>query len=70
LIPSNIKNRTIEEYRQLEMQLHLELMNICKKYISQISIVSIMGILDIVKKEVIELEGATRKIIKKDEIDL
>ena len=67
--PRTIESRSLDEYRQLEMQLHLELMNICRKYISQLGIVSIMGILDIVKQEAIELEGATRKNIKKEEFE-
>lgn len=68
MYPGGIKSRTLEEYRQLEIQLHLELMNTCKKYISQLGIISMMGILDTVKQEVIELDRATRKILKKDEI--
>jgi hypothetical protein len=69
MYPSDIESRTLDEYKQLEMQLHLELMNTCRKYISQLDMVSIMGILDIVKQEAIELEGATRKNIKKDEFE-
>jgi len=69
MYPSDIESRTLDEYKQLEMQLHLELMNTCRKYISQLDVVSIMGILDIVKQEAIELEGAARKNIKKDEIE-
>jgi hypothetical protein len=65
----DISSITLDEYRQLEMQLHIELMNTCRKYISQLGIVSIMGILDIVKQEAIELEGATRKNIKKEEVE-
>ena len=68
MYPSDIENRTLDEYKQLEMQLHLELMNTCRKYISQLDMESIMGILDIVRQEAIELERATRKNIKKDEI--
>ena len=62
MYPGGIMSRTLEEYRQLEIQLHLELMNTCKKYISQLGIISMMGILDTVKQEVIELDRATRKI--------
>lgn len=63
------EGRSLEEYRQLEMQLHLELMNACRKYISKLGIVSIMGILDIVKQESIELERATKKTFKKEEFE-
>jgi len=61
----------INDYRALEIEFHTELMKICRRYINELGIVSIIGILDIVKQETIELEGATRKnieheIIKKD----
>jgi hypothetical protein len=64
----DVEGGTLEEYRQLEMQLHLELMNACRKYISKLGIVSIIGILDIIKQETIELERATKKTFKKEEL--
>ena len=64
---SGIDNRTLKEYRALETELHRELMKICREYIHDLGIVSIMGILDIVKQEAIELEKATRKIMKDEE---
>ncbi len=66
----DIDNRTLNEYRQLEMELHLELIETCKKFISKLGIVSIMGILDIVKQEAIELEKATRENIEEEEYTL
>jgi len=54
---------SLEEYRTLEVQLHTELMKICRRYINEIGIVSIMGIIDIVKQETIELERATKSHI-------
>ena len=60
---------TLEEYRELETRLHHELMNTCRKYIYELGIVSIMGILDIVKQETIELEKATRRNPKKEEFE-
>ena len=62
--------KTLEEYRTLENQLHHELMNTCRKYISGLGIVSIMGILDVVKQETIELERATKKSFKKEEFSI
>jgi hypothetical protein len=66
----NVDDITLSEYRQLEMQLHLELMNTCRKFISKIGIVSIMGILDIVKQEAMELEKAMRESVKREEFDV
>lgn len=54
-------SNTLEKYRNDEIQLHHELMNVCRKYISRVSIVSVLGILEIVKQESIELEQATRE---------
>ena len=66
---SGIDDRTLDEYRALETELHRELMKICREYINDLGIVSIMGILDIVKQEAIELERATRKIMKGEETE-
>jgi hypothetical protein len=70
MYPGDVEDITLSEYRQLEMQLHLELMNTCRKFISKIGIVSIMGILDIVKQEAMELEKAMRDSDKREEYDL
>lgn len=53
--------KSLEEYRAAETELHTELMGITRRYISKLGIVSLMGILDIVKQETRELEKATRK---------
>lgn len=59
----------IEDYRALEIEFHTELMKICRRYINELGIVSIIGILDIVKQETIDLESATRKNIEHEEIE-
>jgi len=53
-------NDTLKNYKTYEIQLHRELINSCRKYTNTLSIVSILGILDIVKQETIELEHATK----------
>lgn len=62
MIPGKNVGSTLEEYQINETQLHRELMNSCRKYINQLSIVSILGILDIVKQEAIDLEKATKYV--------
>jgi len=52
---------TIEEYRTAETELHTELMAVSRKYIHKLGIVSLIGVIDIVKQEVRELEHATNK---------
>ena len=63
------ENRTLKEYRSSEVELHIELMKICRKYMNELGIISIMGILDLVKQEIIELEKATRHGMKDAEFE-
>jgi len=67
MCPIGFEGMTLEEYRGLEVELHRDLMKVCRKYINELGIVSIMGILDIVKQESMELEKATSKIMKGEE---
>jgi len=55
---------TLEEYKAAEFEFHSDLMNVCRKYIHKIGIASIMGIIDIVKNETIDLEGVTRPAVE------
>ena len=64
MIPDENAGNTLQEYREYELTLHGELMNVCRRYINRLGIVSILGILEIVKQETIELEQATRRDIK------
>ena len=67
MYPGENREMTLLEYRATEIKLHSEMMKICRAYINELGIVSIIGILDIVKQETIELEGATRRNIKDEE---
>ena len=67
MYPGEKREMTLLEYRATEIKLHSELMKICRNYINELGIVSIIGILDIVKRETVELEGATRRNIKDEE---
>jgi len=55
-----------EEYKNYEIELHRELMNSCRKYIKKLSIFSILGILDYLKQEAVELESATSHDLEKE----
>ncbi len=57
---------TLAEYKQFEKNLRLELTNVCKRYIQRLSIVSIMGVLDLVKQETLELEKVTKSDVEID----
>lgn len=59
-------NRSLDEYRILESNLHRELVNCCRKYLNELGIVSIVGLIDIVKQEVVELEKATKTYVERE----
>ncbi len=46
--------------RKLEANFHRELSNSCRKHIKKLGVVSVLGMLEMVKQETIELERATR----------
>ena len=60
MLPGDNATDTLKNYKDYEIQLHRELTNSCRKYSKTLSIVSILGILDIVKQETIEFEQATK----------
>lgn len=68
MYPDKNVGKSLEDYKAYESQFHRELMNISRKYINDLSIVSILGIFDIVKQEAIELERVTREEMTLEEI--
>jgi hypothetical protein len=66
MITEETTQNNAEEYKNYEIELHREIMSSCRKYIKKISIFSILGILDYVKQEAIELENATSQNLKRD----
>lgn len=66
MITEETTQNNSEEYKNFEMELHREIMNSCRKYINKISIFSILGIMDYVKQEVVDLENATTQNLKRD----
>ena len=51
----------------IEADFHRDIMNICRRYVNQLSIISIIGTLDMAKLETIELLSATNKDFSKEE---
>ena len=60
----NSVKSSLEEYRGYEAALHRDLTNCCRRYMNYLGIVSIVGIIDIVKQETIEFQKATNKNIE------
>lgn len=48
-------------YRGMEIDFHRDLMNVCRRYINRLNLVSMVGTIETVKQEVIELIRATSK---------
>ena len=66
MFSNNEVNISLKEYREYKTKFHGEMMDICRKYLNKISIVSILGIIEIVKQETMELEKATREDIQSE----
>jgi hypothetical protein len=69
MFSNNEVNISLKEYREYKTKLHGEIMDICGKYLNKLSIVSILGIIEIVKQEVMELDQATRRDLNFEKSD-
>ena len=63
------KSMTLEDHRSLEFSLHRELMSVCRRYVNNLGIVSTIGMLELVKSEIVDFDTASRKTIKREETD-
>ncbi|MFO7677923.1 MAG: hypothetical protein R6V50_06050 [Thermoplasmatota archaeon] len=54
----------LDEYKRMETRLFGELMKSCQRYTNDISIISIVGILDLVKQEIKDLDKETQRFMK------
>jgi len=62
-------NADLKSYKIIETRLYGELTKTCRRYSSELSIISILGILDIVKQEMIELDKTGRSFSKTQALD-
>ena len=53
------------EYKAMETRLYGELLKACRRYHTKLSIISIVGILDLVQQEMKELEKTDLKVMDK-----
>ena len=54
-------DRSFKEHKELEAILHRELMNCSRKYLNKLGIVSVLGLMDVVKQEILDFEKAAKK---------
>ncbi|UCF13441.1 MAG: hypothetical protein JSW06_04070 [Thermoplasmatales archaeon] len=52
-----------EEYKTLETRLYGELMRSCQRYVTKLRLISILGILDFVKQEIMDFEKENMKFM-------
>jgi len=65
-ISSNNENQAMIEYKFLETRLYGELLKACRRYSNKLTIISIVGIIDLVKQEITDLEKENLKFMKDD----
>lgn len=69
MLQEDISEKMLKDYKSVEVDFRTELMSVCRKYITQLDTVSILGIIDIVRTEAIKLEQATKHHDEKPSFD-
>ena len=59
-----IEKLQLDEYKSMETKLYGELVKSCQSYSVELSIISIIGILDLVKQEIKDLDKEKFKFMK------
>ena len=59
----DFEDLSAEEYKTLETKLYGELMRSCQRYGTKLRIISILGILDFVKQEIMDFEKENMKFM-------
>ena len=54
----------LEEYKNLETRLYGELIKSCRRYSNKLNVISILGILELVKQEIKDLDKTHKKFMK------
>ncbi len=61
-----VEKLQLDEYKSMETKLYGELVKSCQSYSTKLSIISIVGILDLVKQELIDLDKENLRFMKGD----
>ncbi len=56
----------LDEYKAMETRLYGELIKSCRSYSNKLSIISIVGILDLVKQGLIDLDKENLRFMRED----
>ena len=61
MFSDEVEIKDLNDYKAIEIAFHRDLMDISRRYMSQLSMVSLIGTLETVKQETVELIKATNK---------
>jgi len=61
-----VEKLQLDEYKSMETKLYGELVKSCQSYSDRLSIISIIGILDLVKQEIKDLDKEKFKFMNED----
>jgi len=61
-----VEELQLDEYKSMETKLYGELVKSCQSYSAKLSIISVVGILDIVKQEIKDLEKEKFKFMQEN----
>jgi len=59
---------SVKEYKNIETRLYGELMKSCRRYTNDLHLISILGILEIVKEEMRDLDKTSRQLTRRGEL--
>ena len=61
-----VEKLQLDEYKSMETKLYGELVKSCQSYSDRLSIISVIGILDLVKQEIKDLDKEKFKFMNED----
>ncbi len=56
----------LDEYKAIETRFYGEVMKICRRYSNDLNLISLLGILEIVKQEIRDLDRTGRSLTQQD----
>ena len=63
---SVVEKMQLDEYKSMETKLYGELVKSCRSYSTNLSVISIIGILDLIKQEIKDLDKEKFKFMQDD----
>jgi len=64
-----VEKLQLDEYKSMETRLYGELIKSCRRYSNKLSIISIVGILDLVKQELMDLDKENLRFMREDALE-